>query len=161
MGALLGLNAKLYSASNRSSWGAVGSDGYSHEGAAPSNLTEMTNVKDLGLKVGTGEADVTTRGNGGWEAVLATLKKGELTFNMVYDTSDASLLLIQKSFYTNANVALAVLDGAKATSGTRGVWADFMVTSFEKSENLEEAQMVSISLKPGYSSVAPEPVKVT
>jgi hypothetical protein len=28
----------------------------------------MTNVKDLSLNVETGEADVTTRGNNGWEA---------------------------------------------------------------------------------------------
>jgi hypothetical protein len=74
---------------------------------------------------------------------------------MVYDTSDAGLLLIQKSFFTNANLPLAVLDGAKATTGTRGIWADFMVTKFEKSENLAEAQMVSGLAQAGYSSVGP------
>lgn len=159
MGALLGLNAKLYSATTRATWGTLGTDGYTHEGAAPT-LTEMTNVKDLSINVETSEADVTTRGNAGWEASLATTKKAELSFNMVYDTSDAGLLLVQKSYFTNANLPLAVLDGPKATTGTRGFWADWMVTKFEKTENLGDAQMVSVTLKPGYSSVAPEPVKV-
>jgi hypothetical protein len=160
-GALLGLNARLYSATTRATWGALGTDGYTHEGAAPAGLAAINNVKDLTLPIETGEADVSTRGNNGWEASLATLKKGELTFNMVYDTGDAGMLLIQKSYFLNANLPLAVLDGDKATSGTRGIWADWMVTKFEKTENLADAQMVSVSLKPAYSAVGPEPVKVT
>jgi hypothetical protein len=36
-----------------------------------------------------GEADVTTRGNAGWRATVATLKDGSIEFEMVWDTGDA------------------------------------------------------------------------
>lgn len=163
MSALLGLNAKCYWATARATWGTVGTDGYSHEGAGSSvaGLTLLDNIKDLSLTLNTGEADVSTRGNGGWNATLATLKNGEISFDMVYDTSDTGLLQIQKCFFTNANLPLAVLDGVYTTVGTRGLWIDAMVTKFDKAEALADAQMVSVTLKPGYSSVDPEWVKVT
>lgn len=160
MSALLGLNAKLYTATTRATWGTLGADGYTHEAAAPGGLTEVTNVKDLSATIEVDSADVTTRGNNGWKASLSTLKDAEISFDMVYDPTDAQMLLIQKAFFTNGNLAVAVLDGPKATSGTRGLWMDTNVSKFDKSENLTDAQMVSVSLKPAYSTVAPEAVKV-
>ena len=35
---------------------------------------EITNVRDVTLNLEAGEADVTTRGNNGWRATVATLK---------------------------------------------------------------------------------------
>lgn len=160
MGALLGKEAKFYTATTRATWGAVGSDGYTHEGAAPSGLTEVKDIRDLSFPISTGEADVSTRGSD-WEQTLATMKKASIDFEMVYDTSDAGLIKIQSCFFTKANLPVAVLDGDKATVGTRGFWLDAMVTKFEVQQPLEGGQMVQISLKPGYSSVPPEPVKVT
>ena len=50
--------------------------------------TELKNVKDVTLNLEAGEADVTTRGNGGWRANIATLKDASLEFEMVWDTAD-------------------------------------------------------------------------
>ena len=44
---------------------------------------EITNVRDLTLNLEAGEADVTTRGNAGWRATVATLKDGSIEFEMV------------------------------------------------------------------------------
>lgn len=161
MSALLGKDAHCYYATSRATWGSLGTDGFTHEGAAPAGLTELTNIKDLGMPINKDQADVTTRANNGWKATLPTLKDAEITFDMVYDTSDAGMVQLQKSFFTDSNIAIAVLDGAKATVGTRGFWMDCQVTKFEKQEPLDGAQMVSVALKPGYSAVAPEAVKVT
>ena len=58
MSTRLGMDAKLYRNS-----GSFGSPIW----------TEVTNVKDLTLNLEKGEADVTTRANGGWRATVGTL----------------------------------------------------------------------------------------
>ena len=46
---------------------------------------ELTNTKDVTLSLEAGEADVTTRGNDGWRAIVATLKEASVEFEMVWD----------------------------------------------------------------------------
>jgi len=71
----LGMDAKLY-------YCAAGI------GGTPT-WSELTNVKNVTLSLQKGEADVTTRANGGWKATAATLKEGTIEFEMVWDTADA------------------------------------------------------------------------
>jgi len=73
MAVKLGLDAKLYR--NTGTF------------AAPA-WNEIKNVKDVTLNLEAGEADVTTRGNAGWKATVATLKDGSIEFEMVWDTAD-------------------------------------------------------------------------
>jgi hypothetical protein len=113
------------------------------------------NVKDLTLSLETGEADVTTRGNGGWRATVATLKDGALEFEMIWDTEDTDFTAIRTAFLGNTAVEMAVLDGLVATTGSQGLRASFMVTNFTRNEPLEEAITVSVSMKPTYSANAP------
>uniref|UniRef100_A0A7C4QRL3 Uncharacterized protein n=1 Tax=Schlesneria paludicola TaxID=360056 RepID=A0A7C4QRL3_9PLAN len=65
MGVRLGLDAKLFR--NAATYNTP-------------NWQELKNVKDLTLNVEAGEADASTRGNGGWRAILATLKDGSIEF---------------------------------------------------------------------------------
>jgi hypothetical protein len=162
MAALLGMNAKLYrlTTGTRASWASADSNGISIA-AAPSNLDEIVNVKDLSLSLSTDKADVTTRGNNGWKATEPTLKDGTINFQMVFDSSDADFTALQRAFLNNTVIALAALSGDKATVGSQGLWADFKVSNFTKSENLTEAQMYDVELTPAYSSVAPQWVQVS
>lgn len=68
----LGMEAKLYRNSGT---------------YASPTWTEIQNVKDLTLNLEAGEADVTTRGNAGWRATIASLKDGSIEFDMVWDTN--------------------------------------------------------------------------
>ncbi len=133
----LGMEAKLY-------WGAAGATA----------STELTNVKDVTLNLETGEADVTTRGNLGWRATVATLKNGSVEFEMVWDTADPGFVALKDAYFNNAPIALAVLDGDIAAGGS-GLDADFAVTNFSRSEPLEEAITVSVTVKPTYATRAP------
>lgn len=162
MAAKLGLAAKLYrlSTGTRATWGTANVDGI-HEGAAPASLDEVGNVRDLTLNLDKGEADVTTRGNNGWRARLATLKDGGMEFQMVYDETDVDVAAFLGSWLNNTPIALAALSGASDVVGTQGLWADFDVFRFEKGEELENAQMVTVGVRPTYSAVAPEWVEVT
>lgn len=118
---------------------------------------EVTNVKDLTLSLSKGEADVSTRGNNGWKASIAALKDASVEFNMVYDLADADMIAIRDSFLNNTALRFMILDGAQdvAAAGSQGLRATFMVNDFKLPQNLEEACMVEVSMKPTYAAVAP------
>ena len=140
MGVKLGMDAKLYR--NTGSY------------ASPV-WNEVKNVKDVTLNLEAGEADVTTRGNAGWRANIATLKDASLEFEMVWDTADDDFTAIRTAFLTNAAIEFAVLDGPVATSGSQGLRATMSITNFSRSEALEEAITVSVTAKVTYSATAP------
>jgi hypothetical protein len=129
----LGLEAKLF---------------YGAAGATAS--TEMTNVKDVTLSMETGEADVTTRAAEGWRLTAATLKEASVEFEMVWDPSDGGFAAIKEAYFKAEPLALFVSDG-----NNNGLDADFVVTSFSRSEPLEEALTVSVTCKPTLVNRAP------
>lgn len=133
MAVVLGLNAKLL-----------------RGGAGQKGTIEMTNVKDLTLNIETGEADVTTRASKGWRASAATLKEAILEFGMNYDTEDEDFKAISQAFFSNAPIALFVSDGE-----SRGLDADWAITSFNISQPLEEAMTINVTAKITVSKRAP------
>lgn len=130
----------------------LGLDAVLYRGTAGAKATtEVTNVKDLTINLESGEADVTTRATKGWKAAVATLKEGSLEFGMLYDTADADFQAFQSAYFSNTPMALFVSDGA----GT-GLDADFSITGFNITQNLEEAMTVSVKAKPTASTRAPQ-----
>jgi hypothetical protein len=123
---VLGMNAKLY-----------------HGVAGGPATSEMTNVRNLTLNLEAGEADVTTRANSGWRATAPTLRECAVDFEMVWDPADTGFSAIKNAFLTNGLIALKVLDQA----GGQGPDGDFSITSFTRSEDLEEALTVSVTAK--------------
>lgn len=141
MGVKLGMDAKLYR--NTGSYGTP-------------VWNEVENVKDVTLNLEAGEADVTTRGNAGWRANIATLKDASLEFEMVWDTADDDFTAIRTAFLTNGTVEFAVLDGDITTAGSQGLRASMAITNFSRAEPLEEAIKVSVTAKPTYADNPPE-----
>ena len=129
---ILGMNAKIYQ-------GPTGTD--------LATLAEMSNVKDVTLNLEAGEADVTTRANQGWRATAPTLRECTAEFEMLWKPGDAGFDAIKTAFLTSATIALAVLTGDKATSGTEGPRGDFSITNFSRNEPLEEGVTVSVTAK--------------
>ena len=121
-------------------------------GAAGSTAQSVLgNVRNVTLSLETGEADVTTRANQGWRATAATLKDGSVEFEMVWDTDDPGFYAIRNAWFSSEPIALAILD----VPNGQGLDADFVVTSFSRSEPLEEAITASVTAKPTYSTRAP------
>ena len=116
-------------------------------------------MRDLTINMEMGVADVTTRGGNGWRQNVATLRDGTVTFQMVYDTTDADFTALQTAFLATTAAAreikVAAMDGDIATSGSQGLIAFMNVTNFSMPENLEEAVMVDVTLQPSYNSTAP------
>lgn len=144
----LGLDCKTYrqTSGTRAAWPG--------SGAAP-NLDLIDNIRGETLNFSKTTADVTTRGGGGWRQVVAALKEGSIDFEMVYDTADADFVAVQAAFMDNTVIAMAFLDGLAATVGTKGLWADFMVTGMEQTRDLEGAVMAKFTIQTTYSAVAP------
>ena len=140
MATRLGLDAKLYR--NTSSSGTA--------------WAEISNVKDVTLTLEKGEADVTTRANGGWRATVGTLKDASIEFQMVWDTDDDGFAAIQQAFFNNEPIEVAVMSGPIDDPESEGLRATCDVLSFTRNEALEEALMVDVSLKPTYAAVAPQ-----
>jgi hypothetical protein len=70
---------------------------------------------------------------------------------MVWNSDDAGFAAIKNAYLNGTAIALAILDGADG----EGLDADFAITSFSRSENLEDAMTVSVTAKPTYSTRAP------
>jgi hypothetical protein len=140
MSARLGLDAKLYR----------------NTGTFPAPAwNEVSNVKDVTLTLEAGEADVTTRGNNGWRATVATLKDAGIEFEMVWDSADPDFAAFRDAFLNRGAVEVAVMDGPIATSGSQGLRATCMVTKFTRTEPLEEAIAVAVTIKPTFSANPP------
>ena len=140
MGSVLSLDAKTYR-----NTGSYGSPTW--------NLID--NIKDLTIPLDKSDFDLSTRGNGGYRAYAGTLKDVQIDFNMVWDPSDADQEALRDAYLNNTAIEFLFLDGLVATTGSQGPRLSMIVTKFERTENLEEALMVNVSLKPAYSSNAP------
>lgn len=149
MTAILGKDAKLYrqTTGTRATWPATG--------AAP-NLDLVGNVRNLTLNLTSAEADATTRASNGWKVTLPTTFDGSVEFEMIADPGDADFVAIRNAFFNRTNIAMAALTGDSTVEGVEGLWADFRVTAFTRNEDLEDVVKHNVTLKPGYSAVAPE-----
>lgn len=141
MAVKLGMNARLYYKT-----GGVA-------GAGPFVL--LGNVRDATLNMESGEAEVTTRANAGWKAMVSTLKDASIEFEMVWDPADTGFTAIKDAFMNSALIGLAVMDGDILVTGTQGLKADCAITKFTRDEKLEEAIKVQVAAKPTYSVTAP------
>ena len=129
MAVVLGINAKAYYSTDATTY------------------TELSNIKDLTINLEKGEADITTRSGGGFRQYAATLKEGGVDFQMVWDTDDAGFTAIKNAYFNDTTLAFMFLDGADDSSGSQGLKAEMTITNFSRTESLEEALMVDVSLK--------------
>lgn len=116
---------------------------------------EIDNVKDLTLNLTKEEADVTTRANNGWKAIVASLKEGSIDFEMVWNKSDSNFQALLASFLTNSVIDFLILDGPYDTAGSEGLRASCQVFNFSRAEQLTDVLRASVTIKPTYSAHPP------
>lgn len=115
---------------------------------------EVSNVKDLSLDLSANEADAGTRGNGGWAAVVATVKEAEVTFDMLWDPDDTDLQAFRDAYLNGSTIEVAVLDGVigNTPADAQGLRFEGIVTKFSRAEPLADIDSVSVALKPTYTT---------
>ncbi len=151
----LGINAEIsyLPSGTRATWGAAVNG--IHSGAAPA-LTAFNTARDVTLNLSATEANVTTRGGGGWKLSAAALFECTIDLEAPWNPSDAGFTKFLGCYLTRTSIAVAVLDGPHGTTGSQGVWADFAVMEFTREENEDKEQVAKIKLAPTLSAVAPE-----
>ena len=140
--ALLGLDGVLYFGTTYD------------EATVPLAWDEITNVRDLSLNLEKSDADVTTRGANGWKQIITALKDGTVEFEMIYDKTDTvGFAVLQAAFFAGTQVWCQVMDSVKGATvpDADGLQALMEVASIGQTQNLEDAQKVSISLKPAHA----------
>ncbi|HSW63983.1 MAG TPA: phage tail tube protein [Dissulfurispiraceae bacterium] len=105
--------------------------------------TEIGNVRDVTLNLEAGETPVTTRANAGWRAFAVTLRECTCEFEMLWDAADPAFTAIRNAFLASGEISLLILDRANG----QGPDGDFVITSFSRSEGLEEAITVNVTAR--------------
>ena len=114
--------------------------------------TEMQDVKNVTLNLEKGEADVTTRGNNGWRKYVGTLKEASLEFDLLYNNAQNSEYKQLLNAYLNGTT-LSLFVGESASDGLD---ADWTITGFNKTQDLEDASAVSVTARIAPSTRNPQ-----
>ena len=112
---------------------------------------EIENAKDVTLNIEAGDADVTTRAAEGWRQHMPTLLDASIEFELLTGGADGTKL----ASLFNSGAAVDVEVGGGNISFT----AKMVVSNFAGSQPLEDAESVSVTLRPApvtSSSDAPE-----
>lgn len=134
----LGIKGKLYRSNTlltNTTWSSTG-------------WVEITTVADVEVALDKDEADATTRGNNGWEQSVGVRKKGELTFELVYDPDDVGYQKVRDAYLNDTELAMAVLDILANNSGCEGFVSNFNVLKFGRAEKKDDVMRVPVSVKP-------------
>ena len=142
----LGLNAKCYRNSGT---------------YASPTWVEMKNIVDLTVGDEMESADVTSRASGGYAESEPTIRSIDLEFQMVNKAADADMLAIRAAYAARSSLDIVAMDGEIATAGSHGVRARYKVHSFKKGQNLKEAQMIDVVLKPASDTNPPSEMTIS
>lgn len=117
--------------------------------------TVVGNVRDVTLGLSRDEIDASARDSGDWEEVVSSMKSGEVSWQMRWNTGDANFATIRDAFLNGTAIAILILDDLKAVVGAQGIDADFTILSFQVSQPLRDMVTVDITAKPTPSTRAP------
>lgn len=117
---------------------------------------EVPLVKDLTQTLEKGDADISTRGSGGWRVKIGTLKDGNLQFDLVWETGDEDFEAVRDAYLNNTLLDLAAMDGDITAAGSQGLRAEMSILSFTRAETLDGAVMAAVKAQPGSVVNAPE-----
>jgi len=139
-GPVLGMNCKLYR--NTGSYGSP-------------TWSLVATVRDVTPTIEAAEADMTTRANGGWEAILPSLRKITIETEIPHKTTDTNYAALQAAFVAGSVVELLFLDGLIATSGSTGIRASYGITKWASAETLVDGKKTAITFRGAYSDNPP------
>ena len=117
--------------------------------------SEINAVRDLTISDSMSEADVTRRSSSGWRETVVTLREASVDFDMVNVAGDTQIQTIRAAYAARTAAEFTIMDDGIAVSGARGIRATFQVVKFELSQELENAQMYSVTIKPSPAANPP------
>lgn len=125
----------------------LGKDARIYQGIADavlSALVEMNKVKDVTVNMEDNVVDATTRASGRFKSQAPTFGELSIEWDMPWNPDDPSFVAIKAAYLNKTQIELAALDKAKIIAGAQGPKGTFYITSFSRSEPLEEGITVSV-----------------
>ena len=115
--------------------------------------TEITAARDVTLDGDADEADVTSRGSGGHKQTRTALRDSPVSFDLVWDGVVATepgkaVHALREAWWNGTEVAMAIMDGGAAVSGSQGVFGNFSVLNCSRAEPMADAMIISVTVKP-------------
>jgi len=139
-----GLAAKAYlAASALTAFTSTGS-------ASAATWTAFDEIMGAKIPGGKTEKDITTRGtSGGFRLTAATLKEASVTFDILWNTTNANFTTLKAAYDTDgATITALFCEAARTLEGAEGVAANWSVTQFDKDEDIDGIQIAHVTLKP-------------
>lgn len=127
--------------------------------AAPADLAEMTCVRNVTLNDSSSEGDGSSRASIAKLVVLA-LDEYSVEIEIPNNPSDSGFQALRNARVNRSVISLAILDGPSTTVGSQGLWADFVVTAWNREENIDKEVVIKATCKPTPTAVAPQWVSV-
>lgn len=122
-----------------------------------SAFTAIDDVMNASLTLAKGVTEASTRGGNGWKMSIATLKEASISFDIIkrngVPASVADFEAIRNNFIKGDDLELKAYDGP--LSASQGLYAKWVVTKFDRKEDLESAVTYSCEVKPTLSDVTP------
>lgn len=123
-------------------------------GACPQTLTPMNVVRNVNMTNSFAKADGSSRASN-YKLVLQALAELGAEIDIPWTPTDPGFQALRNAAFGRYSIALAILDGSNATSGSQGIWADFAVTDFPRDEPIDKEMMSKVKVEPTPSAVPP------
>jgi len=108
---------------------------------------EVSIIKDLTLTLEQNESDITSRSGKGYVQTAGTLIDASVEFGVTWDPAGTDFGQFQDAFLNRAPLDIMILDGDRTTTGSEGLQAFFVVTSFTRNEAVAEVVSAEVTLK--------------
>jgi hypothetical protein len=112
----------------------------------------LTNVT---LSMSHKEADVTTRANGGVEAIRATLTSYVIEADAPWAPSNTYFEVLRAAFHGRTVIGIACMDDDISYIGAQGMWADCQVVKMDREEGADGVIRAKFTIKPTVGAAAP------
>ncbi len=113
-----------------------------------SNWSEIKNAKDVSLPDSTEAIDVSARYSSA-KKYIAGMSDGSIDFGYQYiKGTDAVFAALQAKYLTREPIEIAAADGPIGTNGTVYSRDWYVVTKFERTEELGGSRVYSVTLQP-------------
>jgi len=135
---------------------------------------ELEPIKDVTLNLSGATWDATTRASNRWRQMVQTLSEGTIEFQILWLPDDLAFAEMLSAYESGCGIAMLALDASVVwpeaagtcptavetrcgTTGYKvsGLFGDFSVTNFSRSEALEEGVVADVSMSPTKSTVYP------
>lgn len=135
------------------------------------NFTELETVQDVTLNLSASTADLTNRRSSGWRQMVSTLKEGSADFTVLWQPDDLVFEDLLNAYLAQCPRAFLILDGPNTgmsasdtddenrcdeSGKVTGLYGDFTVSSFSRSEALEEGVTADATIELGVGLIYPE-----